>query len=121
MQQNQVPPPPAQMVQMITGFWTSCCIYTAAKLNIADRLAEMPQTAQQLAVATNSKAPFLYRLMRALSSVGVFAENERHEFELTPLGNTLRDNVPGSMKAMAIAQLGDHFSAWHNLGHSIST
>jgi predicted transcriptional regulator len=120
MQQNQVPPP-VQMVQMITGFWTSCCIYNAAKLNIADRLAEKPQTAQQLATATNTNAPFLYRLLRALSSAGVFTENSNNEFELTPLGETLRSNVPGSMKAMAIAQLGDHYPAWGNLMNSLRT
>jgi hypothetical protein len=120
MQQNQVPPP-AQMLQMITGFWTSCCIYNAAKLNIADQLATQPQTASRLASAVNADAPSLYRLMRALCSVGVFVENERHEFELTPLGNTLRSDVPGSMKAMVIAQLGDHYAAWGNLAHSIKT
>ncbi len=110
-----------QMVQMITGFWTSCCIYNAAKLNIADRLAEKPQTAQQLAAATGTNPTFLYRLLRALCSVGVFAENGSKEFELTPLGETLRSNVPGSMKAMAIAQLGDHYPAWGNLMHSLRT
>lgn len=114
-------PPPIQMVQMITGFWTSCCIYNAAKLNIADLLADKPQTAEQLASATNTHAPSLYRVLRALSSVGVFRENSQHQFEITPLGQTLRSDVPGSMKAMAIAQLGDHFPAWGNLMHSIKT
>ena len=121
MQQNQTPPPPAQMIQMITGFWTSCSIYNAAKLDIADKLADKPQTVQQLALATGTNATFLYRLLRALCSVGVFSENERNEFELTPLGDTLRSNVPGSMKAMAIAQLGDHYPAWGNLMQSLKT
>jgi len=121
MDLTQTPPPPAQMLQMITGFWTSCCIYTAAKLNIADCLAEKPKTAAQLAAETQTHAPSLYRMLRALSSVGVFSENEKSEFELTPLGNTLRSDVPGSMKAMAISQLGDHYAAWGNLLHSIKT
>ena len=121
METKQSPPPPAQMMQMITGFWTSCCIYAAAKLNIGDLLAEKPKTAAQLASETQTHAPSLYRLLRALSSVGVFSENEKSEFELTPLGNTLRSDVPGSMKAMAIALLGTHYSAWGNLLHSIKT
>jgi len=121
METNQSPPPPAQMMQMITGFWTSCCIYSAAKLDIGDRIAEKPKTAAQLASETQTHAPSLYRVLRALSSVGVFSENEKGEFELTPLGNTLRSDVPGSMKAMAIALLGDHYSAWGNLLHSIKT
>lgn len=109
------------MMQMITGFWTSCCIYAAAKLNIADLLKEKAMTADQLAEATHSHAPSLYRVLRALAGVGVFKENEQHQFELTPLGSTLQSGVPGSMKAMAIAQLGDHFNAWGNLVYSIKT
>ena len=114
-------PPPAQMMQMITGLWTSCCIYAAAKLNIADLLKTKPQTAGQLAEATHSDMSSLYRVLRALSGVGVFNENNLHQFELTPLGATLQSDVPGSMKAMAIAQLGDHYNAWGNLVYSIKT
>lgn len=118
---NQIPPPPVQMMQMITGFWTSCCIYSAAKLDIADHLKDKPQTADQLAEATHSDACALYRVLRALSGVGVFKENVQGQFELTPLGSTLQSDTPGSMKAMAIAQLGDHFNAWGNLMYSIKT
>ena len=118
---NQQAPPPVQMMQMITGFWTSCCVYAVAKLNIADHLKGKPQTADQLAEATHSHALSLYRVLRALSSVGVFDLNSQHQFELTPLGETLQSDTPGSMKAMAIAQLGDHFNAWGNLVYSIKT
>ena len=109
------------MMQMITGFWTSCSIYTAAKLGIADLLAERPHTPQQLAARTQTHAPSLRRLLRALASQGIFRENEQGEYELTPLGGTLQTGVPGSMRAMAIAQLGDHFLPWGNLLHSIKT
>src|ERR1700756_5727947 len=118
---NEQLPPPVQMLQMITGFWTSCCIYNAAKLNIADLLDGKPQTVQQLAEATHSLPSPLYRVLRALASAGVFSEDETGKFSNTPLSETLRDNVPGSMKAMAIAQLGDHYNAWGNLLYSIKT
>ena len=121
MSNQQQTPPPVQMMQMITGFWTSCCIYAAAKLNIADHLKEKPQTADQLAETTHSDSASLYRVLRALSSVGLFTENRQHQFQLSPLGATLQSDVPGSMKAMAIAQLGDHFNAWGNLVYSIKT
>ncbi|MDB5281818.1 MAG: methyltransferase [Bacteroidota bacterium] len=121
MSTQQQAPPQAQMMQMVTGFWTSCCIYTAAKLNIADLLDSKPQKAETLAEATHSDGPSLYRVLRALASVSIFSENENGEFENTVLSQTLRSNVPGSMKAMAIAQLGDHFNAWGNLLYSIKT
>lgn len=118
---NQQIPPPVQMMQMITGFWTACCVYAAAKLDIADHLHNGPKTADQLAEQTRCDSASLYRVLRALSSTGIFKENNQNQFELTPLGETLQSNTPGSMKAMAIAQLGDHFNAWGNLVYSIKT
>lgn len=118
---DQLPPPPVQMFGLITGFWTSCCIYSAAKLNIADLLADGPRTTIQLAEATSSDASSLYRVLRALASVGIFTENNQGQFANTTLSETLKSDVPGSMKAMAIAQLGDHFKAWVNLIYSIKT
>jgi len=121
MNNQQLPPPPMQMLQMITGFWTACCIYNAAKLNIAGHLAAAPKTTSQLAETTGSHAASLYRLLRALASVGIFSENEQGEFSNTPLSETLIDDVPGSMRAMTLAQLGDHFNAWGSLPYSIKT
>jgi hypothetical protein len=121
MNDQHLPPPPAQMMQLITGFWTSCCIYNAAKLNIADLLVKSPQTAAQLAESTQTNAAALYRVLRALASAGIFSENDKGEFSNTPLSETLRSDVPGSMKAMAQAQLGDHYKAWGNLLYSIKT
>jgi SAM-dependent methyltransferase len=119
-QQPQIPPP-AQMMQMITGFWVSCCVYTAARLNVAKHLAEAPMSAEELATATESHAPSMFRLLRALAGVGVLSRNAEGKFELTPLGDTLRPGVPGSMRAMALAQLGDHYKAWGELQHSVKT
>jgi SAM-dependent methyltransferase len=121
MNQQQQIPPPAQMMQMITGFWVSCCVYAAARLNLAQHLAEGPMSAEELAAATESHAPSMFRLLRALAGVGVFSRNAEGKFELTPLGNTLRPGVPGSMRAMALAQLGDHYRAWGHLQHSVKT
>ncbi|MBL0137191.1 MAG: methyltransferase [Bacteroidetes bacterium] len=113
--------PSTQMMQMITGFWTSCCIYNAAKLNVADLLHKDAMSCEQLAESTRTNASSLYRMMRALASVGIFSENEKGEFANTTLSETLRSDLPGSMKAMAIAQLGDHYPAWGNLLYSLKT
>ena len=121
MSEQHTPPPPAQMMQLITGFWTSCCIYSAAKLEIADQLALRPQGASQLAETTHCHAPSLNRVLRALVSVGIFNKNQEGVYSNNVLSETLRSDVPGSMKAMAIAQLGDHYNAWGNLIYSIKT
>ena len=110
------------MVQMISGFWVSRSIYIAAKLGIADLLQEKTKTAAELAEATGTHAPSLYRLLRALASVGVFVEREEGRFDLTPLAATLRANAPDSLRAFAISELGgDHYAAWGELLYSIKT
>jgi len=119
--ENHLPPPPAQMMNIISGFWTSCCVYAAARLNLAALLSEGPMSAAQIAKATETHEPSMFRLLRALSSAGVFQETVPRNFANTPLSETLRPGVPGSMRAMAIAQLGDHYRAWGNLMFSLRT
>ena len=115
-------PPPVAMLQMIAGFWVSRALYIAAKLGIADFVQDQARTATELAVATSTHAPSLYRVLRALASVGVFAEDDRGRFTLTPLAATLRSDGPGSLRAWATVQLGeDHYQAWGELMHSVRT
>jgi ubiquinone/menaquinone biosynthesis C-methylase UbiE len=60
--------------------------------------------------------------MRALASVGIFAEDERGRFALTPLAATLRADVPGSLQAWVNMQSGDEqYRAWGDLLHSVTT
>jgi ubiquinone/menaquinone biosynthesis C-methylase UbiE len=115
-------PPNFVMLQMITAFWVSRAIYVAAKLGLADLIKDQPKTAEELAAATGTHAPSLYRVMRALASVGVFAEDKEGRFANTPLSETLRSDVPGSLRAFAMVELGqEHFPAWGNLMHSVKT
>ena len=98
--ENKVPPALALM-NMINGGWLSQAIAVAAKLAIADRLVEGPQTSATLAEATKTHAGSLHRLLRTLASAGVFAEDEAGRFRLTPIAELLRTNVPGSVRAFA--------------------
>jgi hypothetical protein len=110
------------MIQFITGFWTSRAVYIAAKLGIADLLQSGPKTVQELAAATGTHAPSLYRIMRALTSAGVFKKEHDDRFALTPLSETLVTSVPGSVRPFIISELGqEHYPAWGNLMHSVKT
>jgi Dimerisation domain len=60
--------------QIATGYIASAALYTAAKLQLADRLAAGPLSAADLARDTNANADVLYRILRTLSSVGIFEE-----------------------------------------------
>ncbi|MBX6314896.1 MAG: methyltransferase, partial [Isosphaeraceae bacterium] len=113
--------PRDQIARKIIGFWISQMIYVAARLGLADLLASGPRSAEDLAQATGTHAPSLYRLLRALASEGIFAETEGGRFEQTPLSECLRADVPGSRKAMALMMGEEHFRCWGELLECIRT
>jgi ubiquinone/menaquinone biosynthesis C-methylase UbiE len=115
------PAPQQQIACMITGYWVSQTLHVAAKLSLADLLKNGPRSADDLAQATATHPRSLYRLLRALASLGVFAEDDRHRFALTPLGECLRGDVPGSQRAMAITSGEEHYRAWGELLYSVRT
>ncbi len=104
---NMETPPPAAMLQMMSGFWISRGIYIAAKLGIADHVQERPRSVVELAELTETHAPSLYRVLRMLAGVGIFAEDENGRFSMTPLAATLRSDAPGSLRSFAIAEMGE--------------
>jgi SAM-dependent methyltransferase len=106
---------------MISGYWISQAVYVAAKLELADRLQGGALTAEELAALTHTNADALYRLLRALASVGVFREVAERRFELTPAADLLRRDTPGSQWAMAVMMGEEHYLAWGDLLHSIRT
>ncbi|GMU76836.1 MAG: hydroxyneurosporene-O-methyltransferase [Gammaproteobacteria bacterium] len=74
------------------------CLVTVAEQGIADRLGPGPKTAAELAAGAGLHEETLYRMLRFLASFGFFAEDEAHCFHLTPHGEFLRVNVPGSVR-----------------------
>jgi hypothetical protein len=110
------------MWQMTNAYQASQAIHVAATLGIADLLEDGPRSADELAEATGTHAPALYRLLRALASVGVFTEQNDGRFALTPLAEHLRTDAPGSVRAWAV-QIGQpyHWTSWAYLLHSIRT
>jgi hypothetical protein len=114
-------PSPPVLFQMATGYWVSQAIYVATKLGIADLLKDGPQSCVSVATATGSDAPSLFRLMRALASVGVFSHVGGDRFALSRLAKSLQTDVHGSLRAMVITIGEIHYQAYGNLLHSIQT
>ena len=67
-------PPQLALQQLIQGFQVTQCLYVAAKLGIADLLKNGPQRSEDLAQATDTHAPSLYRVLRLLTAVGLLTE-----------------------------------------------
>ena len=114
-------PPPAALLQMMTGYWVSKAVSVAAELAVADLLKDGPRASDDLAAATGVRPEPLYRLLRALASVGVFTEDDERRFALTPLADLLRSDVPGSMRALARMYGSEQYRAWDGLLESIRT
>jgi O-methyltransferase/methyltransferase family protein len=114
--------PHLAMLQIIGGFWISRAVYVIAKLGIPDLLRTGPKTAAELASATETHAASLFRVLRALVSVGVLSGESDNRFGLTPLSETLITDVPGSLRWFTVSELGqEHYPAWGNLIHSVRT
>ncbi len=114
--------PSGAMLAMISGLWVSRIIYVAANLGIPDLLRDGPKSAGELAEATGSNAASLYRVLRALVSVGILAEDDDRRFGLTAVGATLQAGNPGSLRAWALLVLGDErYQAWGDLMHTVRT
>ena len=83
--------------RMTNGYQVSQAIHVVATLRIADLLKDGTRSVDELAKATGTHATALYRILRALASIGVFAEQSDGRFGLTPLAEHLRTDVPGSL------------------------
>jgi hypothetical protein len=114
-------PPPAQLAQLMFGFWASQAVYVAAKLDLAGLLKDGTRDAIDLAQATSMHAHSLYRLLRMLASVGVLSEDAERRFSLTEVGKYLREDVPNSQRALALMAGQEHYHSWGDLMYSIRT
>jgi SAM-dependent methyltransferase len=117
--------PPAALLalqNMILGKWIAQAVSVAAKLGIADLVKDGPVACDELARANQVDVGALYRLLRALASVGVFIEVDDHAFGLTPMAEYLRSDVQGSLRAAA-TMAGEDWTwrPWGELYHSVKT
>lgn len=122
---DQAPPDgeaAALLSRMITGYWVTQAIAVAATLGLADLLGDGPLPCDDLARRAGVHPDGLYRLLRALASLGIFAEVEPRRFALTPLAALLRAGAPGSQRARAI-MYGHPFMVrpWERLGDGVQT
>jgi SAM-dependent methyltransferase len=118
---SKINPQPPALFLMATGYWLSQAIYVAAKLGLADLLKDGPKSCSALAVATGADDQSLFRLMRALSSAGVFAHLQDDYFALSRAGESLQSHVPGSLRAIVITLGEIHYHAWGDLLQSVRT
>lgn len=110
------------MLELITGYWQSQLVFVAAKLGIADVLANGPMDAATIAQRVGAHGPNLQRVLRALASVGVFSIDAQGRLGLTALAQTLRSDHPESLRNFALMLVDDYtWEAWGALDHAVMT
>src|SRR5215831_18756790 len=108
-----------QMNQLIRGYWTTQAIYVAAELRIADQLADGPKSPDELGEQAGVQGDMLYRVLRALASIGIFAEDGEGRFMLTPLADTLRGD--SGQRAYARLHGQELYQSWGKLLEAVRT
>jgi hypothetical protein len=107
---NAASPSPLEvMMPLMFGKQITYSLSALARLGVADHMNGVPVGVEELAEKVNAHSPSLYRVMRMLASVGVFQETSGKQFTLTPAGELLKTDVPGSLRYLAI-MWGDEWS-----------
>jgi DNA-binding IscR family transcriptional regulator len=83
-----------RMTGLIIGAWAAQAVSVAATLGVADQLGRGPHRAEEIAEAVEADHDALYRLLRALSGLGLVEESGGRRFALTELGELLRTDAP---------------------------
>ena len=109
-----------QMYKNITAYWVTQLMGAAARFGVADQLESGALPVGELAARVGAHPHALYRALRACAAVGVFTEQPGQAFANNALSQTLRSNVPGSLRDLAIAQSAPgHWRPWELLTKAI--
>lgn len=77
--------------------WVSEAIHSVVALEIPERLKQEPRSIADLATQSKCDEKILYRILRMLSSIGIFKENAGRVFEHSPMSEYLRKDHPQSL------------------------
>ena len=113
---------PRIILDLINGKRRAQAVCVAAELGLADILKDGPRSTAEIASIADVSEDAVYRLLRALASLGLFSSLPGRRFALTPLGAYLRSDVPGSLRGAA--RFAGHdvtWRPWGDLAYSVRT
>src|ERR1700740_3180869 len=116
------PRPYDVLFQMLVGKWISQALGTIVEIGVPDQLAKGARQCSDIAREAGVSEDGLYRLLRALASVGLFIESADRRFKLTGMGQLLRGDHPESLAGYARFVAHDStWRPWGQLGYSVKT
>ena len=108
--------------QMVIGKWISQALGTVVEIGVPDQLAKGSRRCSDIAREAGVSEEGIYRLLRALASVGLFVESGDRRFKLTGMGQLLRSDHPESLAGYARFVAHDStWRPWGQLSYSVKT
>lgn len=108
-----------KVLSLVSGEWIAKSMYAVAQLDIAGHLLDGPKSIQQLAKLTGCNEESLYRLLRMLSSEGVFHEESSRFFSNTASSALLAKDHPQSLRNLTIFYSEEMSQSWNRLADCI--
>ncbi len=113
--------PGVTVMSLAVAYWSSRCLHIIADLGVADVLGDAPQTAEALATGLDVQPQVLHRVLRNLSSHGMF-EMKGDRFVHNDASRLLRTDSPTSMRSFSrMMGMKVHWDAYRELDHSLRT
>jgi hypothetical protein len=107
---------------MMMGLWVSQILSATAQFGVADAIARGVTASDDLAREVGADPQALYRLLRGAATAGLLVETASRTFALTPLGECLRSDAPGSMRDLIIAECAPgHWLPWGRLYDAVKS
>jgi ubiquinone/menaquinone biosynthesis C-methylase UbiE len=109
-----------KMLQLLSSLWVTRAVGTFARLGLADVMEGGVEDHAAIAAARGLVPDRVYRLLRALSTIGIVTEPARGRFALTALGRLLSSHAPNNTRTTAIF-LNDYFAdMWSHLDDALT-
>jgi len=115
------PDPAAQLMQVATGYMASACLHVIARLKIADALITAPKPVAQLAATAHVDEDALYRVLRALASIGIFRETSPRNFANTAVSEAMLTRAHSLRDMVLFITDPFHFRTFAELTHTMET
>lgn len=106
--------------ELVTGYRRAKVTALAVDLGIADALKDGPLHVDELAVRCQTHPSATGRLLESLLEVGLVTRTGDN-YSLTPAGELLRCDVPGSLSRWTTMSAGMQYAAWEGSAHAIRT
>ncbi|MDF2940515.1 MAG: hypothetical protein K0R66_1157 [Gammaproteobacteria bacterium] len=104
-----------ELYDLLKGYQVTQAISTAARLKLADMLKDGPKSCEAIASITGLCQKKLYRLLRALASIGIFEERQEQIFALTPKADLLISDAENTLYHYAVRSGRESYMAWSKL------